>query len=341
MSVAHQDEIGASAQSALPASTDEELVQRAQDGDGPAWEELLRRHTDLLRRHAQHLARASSGLSDEDRVDEASEIYLFLAERVRKSLGSFAGRCQLRTWIVAIIGNRAHVLKAWLRIKDPSRAEVRIPAVLRDHPAADHEIFRRLVWGLDPRRTAVELDVPESHCHDIEAMIERHSPRVAARIRANRMARSAPVRLASGDDDEGHVVHLADPGRDPHQSLVQADLETVVEQEISTVLQNLGGAARRLLYLLYDQELTVSQVTRLATTDAAGMAGLEDANHCYYLKDRALQDMIDRILRRLVATGHTPAPAGRRWLLRCVEDVLRSRGVAMTPLTPNDDPLSL
>lgn len=339
VSVAHSDEVLDRTGVANSDPSDRELARRAADGDESAWETLLARHSDLLRRHAIRLARATEGRSREDRLDEESDLYLFLAERARVSLNSFAGRCKMQTWIGAVVGNRAHMLKSWLRRKDPARAEVRIPVVLRERPVVDHEIFRRLVWGLDPRRTALELGVPEGRCRDVEALIDRHSPRIAVRIRANRMSRGAPLRLVSGDDEDPHAIELAEPRRNPYQQLVHGEQEAVVDAELDAGLQELGRAERRLLYLLYDQGMTVSDVVRLAASDGAGMAGLEDANHCYYLKDRALQSLTDRIVQRLRDAGYRTAPVGRRQLLRCVEDVLRSRGVPMT--TPNDDNLSL
>lgn len=309
--------------------SDEQLVEQVRNGDEEAWAVLLSRHTELLQRQARQLAQAAGGLSVDERLDEASEIYLFLAQRVRHSLGRFQGRCQLRTWIVAIIGNRAHVLKAWIRAKDPLRAEVRIPAILRDRTATEHEVFRRLVWGLDPHRIAIELEITEEQCRDVEDLIRHNSPRVAGRIRANRLSRAAPLRLDWTPDESGEGMQLADGAATPSQLFEQEEGIQVIDEQLRWALGELSVPERRLLCLLYDRDLAVSEVVRMASSHPAGMAGLEDANHCYYLKDRALQQISDAILNRLRTMGHEPQPRDRRRLLRCVEDLLRSRGVPM------------
>lgn len=315
---------------AAAAAADADLVRRFKAGDESAWEALLARHSDLLQRQASRLAREVAGSTREDGVDETSEIYLFLAEMVQRSLRGFADRCRVRTWIGAVVGNRAHVLKSWLLRKDPARADVRLPVVLRDRPAVEHEIFRHLVWGLDPRRAALQLGVPESRCYQVEELLARHSPRVAARIRANRMASAAPVRLAAEED--GHEdLQLADPGQDPQQQLESDQLMAFVDEEVDEVLRTLERAERRLLHLLYHRGLSVSEIARLAAADEAGMDGLGDSNRCYYLKDRALQRIGDRIVERLRSAGHQPRPTERRHVLRCVEDLLRERGVPMDP----------
>lgn len=321
-------------------SSDEDLVRRFRDGDAGAWPLLLARYSDLLRHCARMLARESATPVRQEREDEAGDLYLYLAEMVQRSLLSFEGRCRVRTWVQVVIGHRAHVLKGYLMRKDRSRAEVRVPAVLKDRPAVDREIFRRLVWGLDPRRIALELGVRESACWEVEELLAAHSPRVHERVRANRLARVAPVRLATENRDDPDAVEVADPGQDPHQQLEATSLERVVDEGLDAVLADLPTLQRRLLFLIYNEGMRVAQIAALAAAGDPGLEGLGDLNHCYYLKDRALQAVGDRIASRLREAGHHPEPAARRRVLRCVEDLLRERGVPMAP-APKDRPVSL
>lgn len=306
--------------------TDEDLVGRLHDEDESAWEELLDRYSATLRRQAAWLAQHAEGLTNEEGEDEVSEIYLFLAERVRSSLASFEGRCQVRTWIHTVIGNRSHMLKAWLMRKDPARADVRLPVILRDRPAEEHEIFRRLVWGLEPRHIALELHLPEGRCFDVEEMIEQHSPRVASRIRANRIARGAPVRL---DDEENTDTQLPHPSADPARQMEQDELMDAVSNGLEQSLADLPRAERRLLYMLYDQDLSVAEVVALSAGSGPDMPDFDDANRCYYLKDRSLQRIADTIVDGLRAAGYETPALDRRAILRCVGEVLQRRGVPM------------
>lgn len=323
-----------------PEASDEELARRFREGDVGAWPPLLARYSDLLRRCARMLARESCAPVRQEREDETGDLYLYLAEMVQRSLLSFEGRCRLRTWIQVVIGHRAHVLKGYLMRKDRSRAEVRVPAVLKDRPAVDREIFRRLVWGLDPRRIALELGVRESACWEVEELLAAHSPRVHERVRANRLARAAPLRLATESRDDPDAVEVADPGHDPHQQLEAASLERVVDESLDAVLADLPAPQRRLLFLVYNEGMRVAQIAVLAAAGDPGLEGLGDLNHCYYLKDRALQAVGDRLAARLREAGHDPVPAARRRVLHCVEDVLRERGVPLAP-APKDRPVSL
>ena len=323
-----------------PESSDEDLARQFRDGDAGAWPPLLARHSDLLRHCARMLARESAGPVRQEREDETGDLYLYLAEMVQRSLLSFEGRCRLRTWIQVVIGQRAHVLKGYLMRKDRSRADVRVPAVLRDRPAVDREIFRRLVWGLDPRRIALELGVRESACWEVEDLLVAHSPRVHERVRANRLARAAPLRLAMENRDDPDAVEVADPGYDPHQQLESASLERVVDESLDAVLADLPAPQRRLLYLIYNEGMRVAQIAALAAAGDPGLEGLGDLNRCYYLKDCALQAVGDRLASRLREAGHDPVPAARRRVLHCVEDLLRERGVPLAP-APKDRPVSL
>ena len=164
----------------------------------------------------------------------------------------------------------------------------------------------------------------------VQSMVMCLAPIAAASwliIRANRMAHSHPVRLSNNDD--GGRLQLIHPDNDPHQQLERDELACAVDEELNAELSALEPVERRLLYMLYDQALPIAEITRRAAAGQPGMAGLDDANRCYYLKDRALRRMGDRILARLKEAGHEPQVTVRRSLLQSIEDLLRYRGIPM------------
>lgn len=208
------------------ASSDEELVQLFTAGDETAWALLLERYTKLLYRKALDYAGQAV-----DRQDEAAELYLLMVELLRRSLGSYQGRCKVKTWVMSVVGNRRHILKAFLLRKDPARADVRLPRVLQSRPRMDQDIYRRLVWGLEPEHIAVELGVGVSRCEEVEQTVASQSPRVYARIRANRLAQAAKISLDDADaDGEGRPrLQVASSGLDPLEQLERGDLEALVQ----------------------------------------------------------------------------------------------------------------
>lgn len=302
---------------------DEELVKRIQRGDQEAWALFLERSSDLIYARAWEYSQTAHTQAA-DPEDEVGELYLFMAEAIKRSLKSFEGRCKPRTWVLSVIADRRHILKAYLLHKDPARAEVRLPKVLAGCSGTQKEIFRRLVWGLEPARIAQELAVPESQCAEVEALLAEHSPRVYERIQANRQTRKPRVSL-----DEGQIAH-ASPG--PEEQLEKQELEHAVQQALSAAFHALPFLERRVLILLYDQDFSPAEIAALAAADAnLGLGELTQASQVYYLKDKALARLLEELAEGLEALENcSPAPApapGRRALLRLLEELLRQQGL--------------
>ncbi|MFH1568925.1 MAG: hypothetical protein ABIL09_13080 [Gemmatimonadota bacterium] len=304
---------------------DGDLARRIRDGDQEAWAALLERYSDVLYRKALEYSGHGSGVED-----EAGELYLFLVELVRRSLGSFKGRCQLRTWILSVIGNRRQVLKAFLLRKDPGRADVRLPRALQGRPPMEAEIFRRLVWGLERTHIAQELDVPEAACAAVEERVARLSPRVYARIRANRAAQARRVSLDEWPDEGGTHPRLQVAGAapDPLEQLERDDQAGLLRQGLNGALGAMSTAERRVLALMYNHGFTAAEVAAAAREGDLGLPHVDDANQCYYLKDRALERIVAGIRAQLDAAGYEAGPApDRRELMQRVADLLRETGV--------------
>ena len=88
-----------SAQTAISAaSTDGELVERANDGDEFAFECIMRRHNRLLFRTARSILK-----SDAETEDALQESYL----RAWRALPAFRADAKLSTWLVRIVINEA------------------------------------------------------------------------------------------------------------------------------------------------------------------------------------------------------------------------------------------
>lgn len=87
-----------SATASLSALTDEELLERARQGDSPAREELFRRSRDIAYRVAyRHLGH------QEDALDAVQNAFI----KVFRHLDEFDGRSQFRTWLLRIVTNAA------------------------------------------------------------------------------------------------------------------------------------------------------------------------------------------------------------------------------------------
>lgn len=83
----------------LPAATtDIELVDRAANGDQPAFESIMRRHNRLLFRTARSILK-----SDAETEDALQEAYL----RAWRALSTFRADSKLSTWLVRIVINEA------------------------------------------------------------------------------------------------------------------------------------------------------------------------------------------------------------------------------------------
>ncbi len=86
---------------ATPATlnaTDAELATLAANGDGPAFEAIMRRHNRLLFRTARSILR-----NDDDTEDALQEAYL----RAWRSFGGFRAEAKVSTWLVRIVVNEA------------------------------------------------------------------------------------------------------------------------------------------------------------------------------------------------------------------------------------------
>ena len=84
----------------LPAdqATDADLAQRAAQGDGHAFEAIMRRHNQLLFRTARSILK-----SDADTEDALQDAYL----KAWRALASFREDARLSTWLVRIVMNEA------------------------------------------------------------------------------------------------------------------------------------------------------------------------------------------------------------------------------------------
>jgi RNA polymerase sigma-70 factor (ECF subfamily) len=91
----------APAEAAGGALTDDQLVERAQHGDLPAFEMLVERHEDRLYRLAVRLLR-----NDDDAREVLQEAFLSAWQK----LGDFAGRAQFGSWIYRVTLNTALML---------------------------------------------------------------------------------------------------------------------------------------------------------------------------------------------------------------------------------------
>ena len=318
--------------------SDETLVDRARQGDQEAWGLFLERYTDLIYARALAYSRTAPAFSGAaDREDEAGELYLFMAGQLQKSLQSFRGDCRPATWVHAVIGRRRAVLKAYLRQKDPHRADVRLPRALQGALAdGDEEVFRRLVWGLEPEDIAIELDVAPSRCREVEDLVSERSPRVHARILENRGRRTPHLSLDldQGPEDDGRApLHLAHSDPDPDQALEQRQRSHIVSAGLERALAGLSVPERRVLNLLYTQGATVAEIVSLAQRDdSLGLGEIEDPNQVYYLRDKAMKAILAGIGEEAEADGDDAgaARAPGRGGLQALEQYLLEHGLPGT-----------
>ena len=83
---------------ASAATTDDELAERAANGDEAAFEAIMRRHNRLLFRTARSILKV-----DAEAEDALQEAYL----RAWRSLSTFRADSKLSTWLVRIVINEA------------------------------------------------------------------------------------------------------------------------------------------------------------------------------------------------------------------------------------------
>ena len=173
-----------------PSRSDlDQLVESAQDGDHPAFEELVRRT------HADTFALARRLVSDEDDArDVVQETYL----RAFRSIKKFRGDAQFTTWLYRITANCAstHLGRRRRHRHDALDKEVAVPDLHPDHdPAlvADASLLRdRLesaIAELPPRLRAVVVLRDIYDLNHAEIADELGISESAAKVRLHRARR--------------------------------------------------------------------------------------------------------------------------------------------------------
>jgi len=218
---------------------------------------------------------------------------------------------------------------------------VRLPKVIEARSADDQEIFKRLVWGMDPGYIAQDLNLPEDQCWEIETLLKNHAKRVYERVMANRTARQPKLSIdALLDDDQGEDRPLLTPidaAPDPEQMLVLKE-EGQDEQTRSMVFDGILDEAAKvlstveclILIFLYNEEYTAAQIVQAAASnEKLGLAEVVDVNRVYYIKDRALGKVLELVvarLNRLSETGRVPPKGRQRALLKPLEEFIKEQG---------------
>jgi DNA-directed RNA polymerase specialized sigma24 family protein len=313
------------------ALTDQQLVAAIQRGNQQAWAAFLERYTDLLYARARSYSRSARFLlGAADWEDEAAELYLFMACELQRSLAAFRGDCQPATWVRSVVDRRRAILAAYLRQKDPHRADVRLPRPLQGRlSAAEEEIFRHLVWGFAPEDIPLRLEVSRRQCEAVEARVAARSPQVHARILENRRRLQPHLTLDSDESAEGPEAHSG-PGANPDSALEQQRLRRAVQEALRRALERMGTASRRVLILLYNRQASVDQIVALAARDESlGLGEIPNANRVYYLKDKGLKAILEEMYEQFERLEDIPAERrpGQRQLLHHVEEILREQGV--------------
>jgi len=316
--------------------SDEELVRRIQYGDSGAWAQLLERYSDPIYTKAYEYCRTGAWMPADDLADEVSDLYLFIVQHVQKSLDSFQGRCKVKTWINHIVYDRRQIVKSYLLHKYPDRADTRLPKIMQHRLDVEKEIFKRLVWGLMPDRISWELGLSEAeseeHCEKILQLLKAHSRRVYERIMANRMAVLPNLSLDQlAEEEEGGRPRYepVDPGPSPEEALVEKEMEEIVWGAVKEVWDTVSKDEKRLLVLIYDQEMRPSEIAKSA--DCLRLSGMTTAQQIYYHKDRVLRKMSEGVEKRWTSLEREDADLKRseigREALDVLEEVWGERGV--------------
>ncbi len=311
------------------ATEEEEEVRRIQQGDERAWADFLARHSDLIFTKASQYCRLSKVLAGGlDWRDERDELYLFMAQALRRSLNSFRMTCQPRTWVFAVLGNRKQVVKAYLLHKAPARADVRLPKIMESRTALEKQIFRRLIWGIDPAHIALELQTEEDQCAEVEALLRQHSPRVYERMLGNRVALEPTLSVDDVDERGGGLLKFTADAPNPEELFESKAVKQIVQQSLADALDKLTTPERRVLVLLYSQGMSAADIVALAASDPTLLEGeIGNVNQCYYIKDRALEKIAGVMTCELVrAFDEELVTSQSRRVYQCIEALLKERG---------------
>jgi len=135
---------------------DESLIRRLRAGDAEAFEALVRRETPRMLAVARRLLR-----NDEDARDAVQDGFV----SAFRSLGDFAGRCQVSTWLHRITVNAALMRLRTRRRKPEDSIEDLLPGFLEDghHARHPHE------W----RDTGEALLSSREDCEFVRSAIDR------------------------------------------------------------------------------------------------------------------------------------------------------------------------
>ncbi len=316
-------------ESGASSTDEEEEVRRIQHGDERAWADFLARHSDLIFTKASQYCRLSNVRAGVfDWRDERDELYLFMAQALRRSLNSFRMTCQPRTWVFAVIGSRKQVVKAYLLHKTPARADVRLPKIMESRSALEKQIFKRLIWGIDPAHIALELQTEEDRCAEVEALLRHHSPRVYERILGNRVALEPTLSVDDVDERGGARLEFTADAPNPEELFETKAVKQMVQQSLADALDTLTIPERRVLILLYSHDMSAADIVALAASDHRLLDGeIGNVNQCYYIKDRALEKIASVMTPKLVnAFDEEWGASHSRRVLKCIEALLKERG---------------
>jgi RNA polymerase sigma-70 factor (ECF subfamily) len=93
--------------------TDDPLVERCAAGDLLAWQELHRQYYSVVRAFLRRL-----GVQERDVEDACQEVFV----RLHRSLGSFRGESELKTWLYRVCVTEAGRLRRRLRAWEAARS---------------------------------------------------------------------------------------------------------------------------------------------------------------------------------------------------------------------------
>jgi len=150
--------------SALPQTEERTLIERAQAGDRPAFEELVRRYDRAVLRLATNVLR-----TPEDARDVYQESFL----KIYKNISRFRFECSFYTWVYRVVTNSC---LDHLRRRE-SRPEDQAPETsTRERSDAAADFFDRqpaTVPGADPERSARNQEIARRIAQAVEQLTPR------------------------------------------------------------------------------------------------------------------------------------------------------------------------